>query len=95
MIRAIRPSYLDIPNTVPVSVDITTQQVVSHFLFWSLEFPFLTVAPHKLRWFFLFKTVVVVTAAISTTIALFLLWLMVREISGSRKRPSQDRQDHS
>jgi NCS1 family nucleobase:cation symporter-1 len=92
MIRAIWPSYLDIPNSIPASVGITTQQMVSHFLFWSLQFPFLMVAPHKLRWFFLFKTVVVVTAAISTTIALCVMahgsgdiWKQKANVSGSTK----------
>jgi NCS1 family nucleobase:cation symporter-1 len=54
-IRAIWPSYLDIPNHIPESVGITTQQMVSHFIFWSVQFPFLLTPPHKLQWFFIFK----------------------------------------
>lgn len=54
-IRAIWPSYLDIPNHLPASAGITSQQLLSHFLFWSIQFPILLIPPHKLRWFFVFK----------------------------------------
>jgi NCS1 family nucleobase:cation symporter-1 len=49
VIRAIWPSYLNIPNHLPASAGITTQQMVSHFLFWSIQFPFLLIRPHKLK----------------------------------------------
>ncbi len=55
MIRAIWPSYLNIPNHIPESVGITTQQMVSHLIFWSIQFPILLTPPHKLQWFFIFK----------------------------------------
>jgi NCS1 family nucleobase:cation symporter-1 len=55
MIRAIWPSFLDIPNHIPEAAGITTQQMVSHFLFFSLQFPILLTPPHKLQWFFIFK----------------------------------------
>ncbi|KAL1647258.1 hypothetical protein SLS61_007428 [Didymella pomorum] len=70
MIRAIWPSYLNIPNRLPASAGITTQQMVSHFLFWSIQFPILLIPPHKLRWFFVFKTIVVLTAAVGTIIGM-------------------------
>lgn len=54
-IRAIWPSYLDIPNHIPEAVGITTQQMVSHVIFWSVQFPILLTPPHKLQWFFIFK----------------------------------------
>jgi NCS1 family nucleobase:cation symporter-1 len=54
-IRAIWPSYLNIPNHIPESVGITSQQMVSHFIFWSIQFPILLTPPHKLQWFFIFK----------------------------------------
>lgn len=69
-IRAIWPSYLDIPNHIPESVGITTQQMVSHFIFWSIQFPFLLTPPHKLQWFFMFKTVVVVVTSVAVVIAM-------------------------
>jgi nucleobase:cation symporter-1, NCS1 family len=55
MIRAIWPSFLNIPNHIPESVGITTQQMVSHLIFWSIQFPILLTPPHKLQWFFIFK----------------------------------------
>ena len=69
-IRAIWPSYLDIPNHLPASAGITTQEMVSHFLFWSIQFPILLIPPHKLRWFFVFKTVIVLAAAAGTVIGM-------------------------
>lgn len=55
IIRAIWPSYLDIPNHIPEVVGITTQQMVSHLIFWLVQFPILLTPPHKLKWFFIFK----------------------------------------
>ncbi|KXT02191.1 hypothetical protein AC578_5958 [Pseudocercospora eumusae] len=70
MLRAIWPSYLDIPNHLPASAGITSQQLLSHFLFWSIQFPILLIPPHKLRWFFIFKVIVTVTASTATVIAM-------------------------
>lgn len=91
-IRAIWPSYLDIPNHIPESMGITTQQLVSHLLFWLIQFPFLMVAPHKLRWFFMLKAVLVSTAAVGTTIAMCVMahgagdiWEQQPTVSGSQK----------
>ena len=69
-IRAIWPSFLDIPNHIPESVGITSQQMVSHFLFWTIQLPFLLQPPHKLKWFFVFKCVVVVVTSTATVIAM-------------------------
>lgn len=92
VIRSIWPSYLNIPNHLPSSAGITTQEMVSHFLFWSVQFPILLIAPHKLRWFFVFKTVVVLTAAVGTVIGMSKLasgtgdiWDQKPTISGSTK----------
>jgi NCS1 family nucleobase:cation symporter-1 len=92
MIRAIWPSYLDIPNHLPESAGITTQQMVSHFLFWSIQFPILLIPPHKLRWFFVFKAVVVMTAAVGTVIGMSLMangtgdiWKQQATVTGSTK----------
>lgn len=70
MIRAIWPSFLDIPNHIPESVGITTQQMVSHLIFWSIQFPILLTPPHKLQWFFIFKFVVVSITCIGVVIAM-------------------------
>ncbi|KAF7192474.1 putative permease [Pseudocercospora fuligena] len=69
MLSAIWPSYLKIPNHLPKSAGITSQGLLSHFLFWCIQLPFLLVQPHKLKWFFVFKAVVTITAAVGTTIA--------------------------
>jgi NCS1 family nucleobase:cation symporter-1 len=69
MLTAIWPSYANIPNQLPASAGITTQGLLSHFLFWSVQLPFLTIHPHKLKWFFVFKAFITITAAVGTTIA--------------------------
>jgi NCS1 family nucleobase:cation symporter-1 len=69
MLSAIWPSYLNIPNHLPASAGITSQGLLSHFLFWVIQFPFLLIQPHKLKWFFIFKAFITTTAAVGTTIA--------------------------
>lgn len=69
-IRAIWPSYLAMPNHLPASAGITTQQLLSHFLFWAIQFPVLLIPPHRLMWFFVFKVVVTVTVSIAVVIAM-------------------------
>lgn len=70
IIRAIWPSYLNIPNHLPASAGLTSQQLLSHFIFWTIQFPILLIPPHKLKWFFVFKVVVTVTASVGTVIAM-------------------------
>ncbi|RDW58618.1 hypothetical protein BP6252_13094 [Coleophoma cylindrospora] len=69
MIAAIWPSYLQMPNHLPVSAGITSQELLSHFLFWSIQLPFLLIRPHRLKWFFVLKAIITITAATGTTIA--------------------------
>ncbi|KAI1080772.1 putative uracil permease [Whalleya microplaca] len=69
MLAAIWPSYLSIPNSLPPSAGITSQGLLSHFLFWIIQLPFLTIHPHKLKLFFVFKAFITITAAVGTTIA--------------------------
>ncbi|RDL29708.1 Uncharacterized protein BP5553_10688 [Venustampulla echinocandica] len=92
IIRSIWPSYLNIANTIPESVGITTHQMCSHVLFWSLQFPFLLIPPHKLRWFFVFKAVVVVVTSVAVVIALCIqaggagdIWDQEATVSGSTR----------
>ncbi|EXJ78857.1 hypothetical protein A1O1_09259 [Capronia coronata CBS 617.96] len=68
VIRSIWPSYLHMANHLPASAGITSQQLLSHFIFWTVQFPFLLTPPHKLRWFFVFKAVFVIAAAVGTVI---------------------------
>ncbi|KAK0648026.1 allantoin permease [Cercophora newfieldiana] len=70
IIRSIWPSYLDIPNHIPESVGITTQGMVSHLIFWTVQFPILLIPPHKLKWFFVAKCVLVITASVATVITM-------------------------
>lgn len=92
IIRAIWPSYLDIPNHIPASVGITTQQMVSHFIFWSIQFPIMLTPPHKLKWFFIFKAVVVVISSVGVCIAMTSkagstgdIWQQEATVKGSTK----------
>ncbi|KAK7203245.1 permease for cytosine/purines, uracil, thiamine, allantoin-domain-containing protein [Myxozyma melibiosi] len=63
-ISAIWPSYLTIPNHIPENIGVTSQQLASHTLFWFIQLPILLIPPHKLKWFFAFKTVVVMASCI-------------------------------
>ncbi|KAG9857620.1 uridine permease-like protein Fui1, partial [Aureobasidium melanogenum] len=69
MLTAIWPSYACVPNHLPKSAGITTSGMLSHVLFWSLQLPFLLIRPHKLKWFFVFKAFITITAAVGTAIA--------------------------
>ncbi|KAJ9144557.1 Allantoin permease [Pleurostoma richardsiae] len=70
IIRSIWPSYLDIPNHIPESIGVTTQGMVSHLIFWSLQFPILLIPPHKLKWFFLSKCVLVLVSSVAVVITM-------------------------
>lgn len=70
IIRAIWPSFLEIPNHIPASAGITTQEMIAHFVFWSVQFPVLLTPPHKLKWFFYFKAMIVPTVCVATVIAM-------------------------
>ncbi|KAI9729277.1 MAG: hypothetical protein M1834_006948 [Cirrosporium novae-zelandiae] len=92
VIRAIWPSYLNIPNHLPASAGITTQEMVSHFLFWTVQFPVLLTPPHKLKWFFVFKAFFVISAAVATVIGMCSLaggsgdiWDQTTKYHGSEK----------
>ena len=70
IIRAIWPGFLNMPNHLPASAGITSNQLVAHFVFWSVQFPVLLQQPHKLKWFFAFKIFVVLTISTATVIAM-------------------------
>ncbi|KIJ54565.1 hypothetical protein M422DRAFT_152716 [Sphaerobolus stellatus SS14] len=77
MIRAIWPSYRNIPNHLPASAGITTVGMISYFLFWIIQLPFLLLRPSKLRWFFLLKAIVAPACGIS-----MMIWAFVRTGGG-------------
>lgn len=66
MLRAWAPSYNDIPNHLPPSAGITTQGMVSYFLFWIVQLPLLLIHPIKLRPIFIVKLIGAPVAAIAT-----------------------------
>lgn len=70
IIRAIWPSFLNLPNHFPESSGITTQFMISHLCFWCVQTPILLIPPHKLKWFFMLKVVVVLTTCTAVTIAM-------------------------
>ncbi|RMJ04703.1 hypothetical protein BHE90_004111 [Fusarium euwallaceae] len=91
-LTAIWPSYSRLPNHLPPIAGITSQGLLSHFLFWSIQLPFLTIQPHKLKWFFVFKAVITITAAVGTTIAVCVMsggsgdiWQQKPSVQGSTK----------
>ncbi|GAA6061366.1 hypothetical protein JCM10212_005820 [Sporobolomyces blumeae] len=63
---AIWPSYLDVPNRLPVSAGLTTIDMCSYFLFWLVQLPFFFVNSNHLRWLFILKVFVVPATAIAT-----------------------------
>jgi NCS1 family nucleobase:cation symporter-1 len=70
IIRAIFPSFRNLHNAFPESAGITSAQLVAHFIFWSIQFPILLIPPHKLKWFFAFKTVLVPLVSVGVVIAM-------------------------
>ncbi|KAK8133147.1 permease [Apiospora kogelbergensis] len=66
MLRAWAPSYKNIPNMLPDSAGITSEGMVSYFLFWIIQLPLLLIHPTKLRWIFLIKIIGAPIAAIAT-----------------------------
>jgi nucleobase:cation symporter-1, NCS1 family len=65
MLLAIAPSYGNIPNMLPASAGITTQGMVSYFLFWIIQLPLLLIHPTKLKPIFWIKLVAAPVAAIA------------------------------
>ncbi|KAI1647019.1 permease for cytosine/purines, uracil, thiamine, allantoin-domain-containing protein [Daldinia loculata] len=66
MLRAWAPSYNDIPNQLSQSAGITTQGMLSYFLFWIIQLPLLLIHPTKLRPLFWVKLLAAPVAAIAT-----------------------------
>ncbi|KAF9514500.1 hypothetical protein BS47DRAFT_1392449 [Hydnum rufescens UP504] len=59
MIKAIWPSFAHLPNHIPASSNITSAGLLSYFIFWLIQFPFLLVSPQRIRWLFLVKATIV------------------------------------
>ncbi|KAK3676881.1 hypothetical protein LTR78_003085 [Recurvomyces mirabilis] len=73
VIRSIWPSYAHLANHLPLSAGITTQGMVSYFLYWLIQFPFMLIPTHKLQYMFWFKTMLVLPTALAMVI-----WISVK-----------------
>jgi len=58
MIFAIWPSFRNLKNQLPKSANISTNFMISYFIYFLICLPFHYIPPHKVRWFFTFKAVV-------------------------------------
>ncbi|KAH7021200.1 NCS1 nucleoside transporter [Microdochium trichocladiopsis] len=77
ILTALWPSYKNLPNTLPASAGITSQGLLSYFIYWCIQFPLLLIPTHKLQPLFWFKTVLVGPAALATVI-----WIAVQAGGG-------------
>lgn len=67
MISSIWPSYNNVPNQIDSAKQgITTQEMISYFIFWIVQLPLLLIPPTKLRWLFIVKLVAAPVTAIAT-----------------------------
>ncbi|KAK5108476.1 hypothetical protein LTR62_008294 [Meristemomyces frigidus] len=73
MIQSIWPSYKHLANTLPTSAGITTQGMVSYFLYWLIQFPFMLIPTHKLQYMFWLKTMLVLPTALA-----MIIWISVK-----------------
>jgi len=89
MLKAIWPSIAKMPNLLPASANITSSGAPSptlwvicltlligflcYFLYWLIQFPFLFVSPHKIRWLFFAKGVLTPIAWLA-----MIIWAFVK-----------------
>jgi len=67
MIACIWPSYNNIPDTIGMAKNgISTQGMISYFLFWIIQLPLLCIPPTRLRWLFIVKLVAAPVTAVAT-----------------------------
>lgn len=61
------PSYNNIPDTIGKEANgISTQGMVSYFLFWIIQLPLLLIPPNRLRWLFVVKLIAAPITALAT-----------------------------
>lgn len=72
MIRAMAPSFNNIPNGIPAS-GTTTRDFVGFFLFWFCSAFFLYPPVHKIKWLFSVKAIVVPIAGL-----FYFVWCIVK-----------------
>ncbi|EJU01806.1 cytosine-purine permease [Dacryopinax primogenitus] len=71
MLRSLFPSFLHMPNHLPPSANITSAELLCYFLYWLIQFPFLLIPSHKIRWLFAVKSVAVTAAGVSMMVWAF------------------------
>ncbi|BGP18479.1 hypothetical protein JCM10213v2_006545 [Rhodosporidiobolus nylandii] len=57
-IRAIWPQFGRLPNALPASAGITSQYLIAYLVFWCIQTPLMMVSPARLRYLFLFKSII-------------------------------------
>lgn len=73
MLKAIWPGTARIPNHLPEGANITTVGMMTYFLYWLFQFPFMLVSPQKIRHLFMVKAFIVPCAWLA-----ILIWAMVK-----------------
>ncbi|KAG9309895.1 cytosine-purine [Chiua virens] len=73
MLKAIWPSIAKMPNQLSPNANITSSGLLCYFLYWLIQFPFLLLSPHKLRYLFLVKGIIVPIAWVA-----MIVWAFVR-----------------
>ncbi|ETN44470.1 uncharacterized protein HMPREF1541_10140 [Cyphellophora europaea CBS 101466] len=71
MIGAIWPSFLRLENHIPESQGIDDATMISFFLFWLAQVPFLCMHPNQLRLLFMAKSIIVPAAWVAIMIWAF------------------------
>jgi nucleobase:cation symporter-1, NCS1 family len=67
MISSIWPSYNNIKDTIGIETQgISTEGMISYFLFWIIQLPLLLIPPTRLRWLFIVKLIAAPVTAIAT-----------------------------
>jgi len=67
MITAIWPSYANIPDHIGIDTQgISTQGMISYFLFWIIQLPLLLIPPTHLRYLFATKLIAAPITALAT-----------------------------
>lgn len=60
MLKAIWPSIRTrVPNRLPENANITSLGMMCYFIYWTIQLPFMLISPHKIRWLFLAKALIV------------------------------------
>lgn len=77
MIKAIWPSFATLPNSLPESAGITSAGMISYFIYWLIQFPFMLIPTHRLHYMFWLKTVLVTPTALAMVI-----WISVKAGQG-------------